>query len=355
MKKKMTVDTSEKLKNPLAIMSNASQILLNSYKDKLDQNAIQLLELIKNGGEKSIALVGRIVDISRIESQKFELNIQTESLLEIIRHSADEIMSKMKKHDFIFNFNVLEDLYAEVDRIRIEQVINDLLLNAIKNTPKNGIVSINLQRNNNYGDISITHTGIGLTAKKKKKVFSSKTTIDSQESLLGLHLSKEIIELHGGQIIVESESKDKGSTFIIRLPIKNWTDLLIHVYIIYKYGILLFDHSFEEKTKTHDSVVVSGGIVGMLTILKEIIHGKTRIRTIDHGDRKLMFETNETDDIIFVLLVKETLIVFERRLNSLIAHFDASYKDLINDIENTSMCLDCWENLGDLINEYFRK
>lgn len=355
MKKQMTVDTSEKLKNPLAIMSNASQILLNSYKDKLDQNAIQLLELIKNGGEKSVALVGRIVDISRIESQEFDLNKQTESLLEILRHCADEIMSKMKKHDFTFNFNVLEDLYSEVDRIRIEQVINDLLLNAIKNTPKNGIISIDLQRNNNYVDISITHTGIGLKKRKKKKVFSSKTTINSQESLLGLHFSKEIIELHGGQIIVEPESKDKGSTYIIRLPIKNWTDLLIHVYIIYKYGVLLYDHSFEEKTKTHDSVLISGGIIGMITLLKEIMHGKTRIRTIDHGDRKLMFETNETDDVIFVLLVKETLIVFERRLNSLIAHFDASYKDLIDDIENTSMCLDDWENLGDLINEYFRK
>jgi hypothetical protein len=90
-------------------------------------------------------------------------------------------------------------------------------------------------------------------------------------------------------------------------------------------------------------------------MLKEIIHGETQIRTIDHGDRKLMFETNKTEDIIFVLLVKENLIVFKRRLDALIERFDIAYKDLIDDIENTSLIMNYWENLDDLINDYFKE
>ena len=149
--------------------------------------------------------------------------------------------------------------------------------------------------------------------------------------------------------------EDKGSDFKITLPIKKWSDSLIHLYIIYKSGLLIYDHSFIGKSENQDSTLISGGIIGMLIMLKEIIHGETQIRAIDHGDRKLIFETNRTEDITFALLVKENLIVFKRRLDSLIEHFDNIYKDLIDDIENTTLIMNYWENLDDLIKKYFEE
>jgi hypothetical protein len=344
----MTAETTEELKSPLHIMSNAAELLLNLYKDKLDIKATELLEMIQRGGERSMDLVGKMIDISRIESQEFKLEKQTESLIEIIRDSVDEVMAQQMQ-DFFINFDVLEDLYAEVDKKRIRQVIKDLLLTVMENTPKKSKIRISLQKNGKYAKISIKNIF--------EETFTGEETeqiLDSQESLFGFHYSKVIVEMHGGQVTTQSMGRDRGSAFNITLPIKKWSDLLIHLYIIYKSGLLIYDHSFIGK-ENQDSSLISGGIIGTLIMLKEIIHGETQIRTIDHGDRKLMFETNKTEDIIFVLLVKENLIVFKRRLDALIERFDIAYKDLIDDIENTSLIMNYWENLDELVNEYFEE
>ncbi|MFX1322779.1 MAG: PAS domain S-box protein [Promethearchaeota archaeon] len=354
VKKELTAQTSKELKSPLNVMSNASQILLNSYKDKLDQNAIQLLELIKKGGEKSINLVERIVDISRIESDKLKLKKQTESIIEIIRESVDDIMSNMKKQKFNLTLNLSEDLYSEVDKIRIEHVIKDLLFYIIKNTSKKVNILIGLQKSNNFAQITIKNDGVGLTEKEKNRIYSKKSIFNSQESLLGLQFSNEIIDLHGGQIIFESKGKDKGAKFIIRLPIKNWADSLIYIYIIYKSGILLYGHPFVEDTKeNYDSALISGGIVGILTVLKLVAKGEKQIRTVDHGDRKIIFQTNNTKDIIFALVVKEDLLIFQRKLDAIKKEFDKEYKDLVKNIKDTSTVVEKWVNLEFLIKKYF--
>ena len=346
VKQQLTVQTSEELKSPLSIMSNASEILLNSYKDKLDQDAINLLELIKKGGERSMSLVGRIVDISRIESDKFELNLQTESLIDIIIESVDEISNKIENYKTTLNLDLTEDLYSEVDKLTIKQVFKDLLLNTLKNTNKKNEIIISLYKNGYFAEISIKNTVSGL----KEKKFNEKV---SQESLLGFHFSKDIVERHGGQILIDSEGSNKGSIFIVRFPIKNWRELLMHIYIIYKHGIPLYSHSFLIEADEHDSTIVSGGIIGMITILKEIVKGEKQIRTVDHGDRKLMFKTNKTKDIIFALIVKEDLIVFHKKLDSLIEEFDKDNKDLVKDIKNTSCVMENWENLEFLVKKYF--
>jgi hypothetical protein len=180
-----------------------------------------------------------------------------------------------------------------------------------------------------------------------------KNGIFSQESLLGFHFSKEIVERHGGQILIDSEGINKGIKFIIRLPLKNWRESLMHIYIIHKHGIPLYDHAFLIETDIHDSTIISGGIIGMITILKEIMKGEKQIRIIDHGDRKLMFKTNKTKDIIFALVIKEDLTVFHKRLEALIEEFDKDYKDLVKDIKNTCFVMENWENLKFIVKKYF--
>lgn len=91
----------------------------------------------------------------------------------------------------------------------------------------------------------------------------------------------------------------------------------------------------------------------MMTILKAIIHGKKQIKTIDHGDRKIMFETNNSKDIIFVLIVKEDLRVIRKKLDILIEKFDRNYQDLIKNIEHTSSISEYWEDLESLIKKVF--
>ena len=91
-----------------------------------------------------------------------------------------------------------------------------------------------------------------------------------------------------------------------------------------------------------------------MTILKAILQGDTQIKSIDHGDRTIIFDSNITEDIIFVLIVKENMTIFEKKLELLISEFDETYADLVEDIDNTSCDTGNWEHLGDLVKKQFK-
>jgi len=317
-KTQLTTQTSEELKSPLNNMFNASQTLLSSYSDKLDENAINLF------------------------------------LIEIIKESVNTIKKNVKRRKFNFNLDLSRDLYSEVDKPRIVQVIKDIiLLNIMQNTPKRSEISIGLQERNNYAEISIKNSGKILTEKENKRIFSGKNDVDLKESLLGMRISKEIVKLHGGQIILESEENNKDFNYIIRLPIKNLHELLLELYTIYKSGILINYQQFLKGIKKHEADLISCSFVGIMTILQEVSPGEKQIKTIDHGDRKLMFEFNATKDIIFVLIVREDLIVFRDKLNVFIEEFDKIYSNLMNNIKNAASIRDNWKGIDILINKYF--
>lgn len=117
-------------------------------------------------------------------------------------------------------------VYLNVDKIRLQQVITNLLSNAIKNTPKNGEIHVNIIEKQDYTDIQIRDNGIGITDEEKGLLFEKfgkierygmDLGVDIEGSGLGLYISKEIIELHGGQIFAESEGRHKGALFTVRL------------------------------------------------------------------------------------------------------------------------------------------
>lgn len=354
MKKQLTAQTSEEIKAPLNDIFDALQTLIDSYKDKLDKNAIKLLEMIKKRGKKSMDLVGRIVDISRIEAENIELKKQIESLIETISESVDETMVKIKKQNFTLNLELVEDLYSEIDKHRIKQVIKDILLYIINNLPKKSEISISLQQNNDFAEILIKNEMINLKGKEKKILFSPLIKLNPKNSFLGLYFSKEIVELHGGQISVENKGRSEGITIFLRLPITNWKDLLLHIYIFYNSGILLFDYPFVEFEKKNDSVLISGSLVGMISILKEVVQGDKFIKIIDHGDRKIIFEMDTTKQIIFALIVKEDLTIFHQKVLTLIEDFERYYQNLIENIEESCSVGENWRSLESLIEKHLR-
>ena len=108
---------------------------------------------------------------------------------------------------------------------------------------------------------------------------------------------------------------------------QDWRRFLVHIYILHKSGILLYENSYVEKdeTKKVPPLVISGGFIGLIGMLQEIVKSKSSVRSIDHGDRKLMFKFNEIEKILFVLLVKEDLFIFRQKLDALIEDFDQKY------------------------------
>ncbi|MFX1366549.1 MAG: PAS domain-containing sensor histidine kinase [Promethearchaeota archaeon] len=339
IKKQLMSQISENLKSPLNNIYQITEILLNSYKDQLDQEIIKLLEIIKTGGEKSIDMVGKILNISKIESSEFELNLKLENLNQIINEIIDEVNDRLENKNIILHSKLSEDLYSEIDKVRVKYVINHIISSILSKNPLKNAINIYLNKYKSKGEISI-----------KIKNFK----IKNLKSIINLKLSKRIIDLNKGQLIINSERKNKQVEFVINLPLKNWRTSLIHIYIICRSGIPLYDYSFL-KSKDHlDASLISGGIIGLISILKTIIQGEKEIKTIDHGDRKLMFETNRTNEVIFVLIVKEDLPIYSNKLNKLISDFDNKYQPLLKNIEQTCFTCDNWIDLELLVNKHFK-
>ena len=227
-------------------------------------------------------------------------------------------------------------MYSDVDKIRLKQAIEEVLTFVAKNNDDN-VITLSLQESKNLGEIRIQSS------------FNHRII---QNLFQEITLSKEIIELHDGQMLLENIGND--SFISIRLPLKNWKKALMQLYIIYRSGVPLYDESFNKKKKNHDTSLISGGIIGLMTILKAILQGDTQIKSIDHGDRTIIFDSNITEDIIFVLIVKENMALFEKKLELLISEFDETYAKQVEDIDNTSTDTSNWEHLGDLVKRQFK-
>jgi len=126
----------------------------------------------------------------------------------------------------LITLDLPDEIQADIDSLRFRQVITNIISNAIKNTPKEGEIFIHIIEDADKIDILIRDTGVGLTKQEQEKLFGKfgkierygmDLDVDIEGCGLGLYISKEIIKLHKGQILVESEGRNKGSTFTIRL------------------------------------------------------------------------------------------------------------------------------------------
>jgi len=217
---------SHELKTPLISVYGASQLLLDHFKDHISSEAHEFVELIHKGAQRLKNLIDNLLDASRIESGKLILNFNFEDIVAIIKECVDDMRYLADQKSLSINLDLPEEYLIKIDKIRIEQVITNILSNAIKNTPSKGRIDLKLVENKNWIDISIRDTGIGLTDSEQKIIFKrfgkiertvQEEEIDIEGSGLGLVISKEITELHGGKILVESKGRNKGSKFTLRL------------------------------------------------------------------------------------------------------------------------------------------
>ncbi len=230
IRKDLISRVSHELKTPLVSICGAAELLLDSFIDEFRDEPKELVEMIEKGGKRLKYLVDNLVDITRIEYQKFKLEKDLHDFNQIVRDCVKELMYLIRRRDLTVKLDLADGLYLEIDRVRMEQVILNLLSNAIKNTPPAGKIKIKSLQKDNSILLSISDTGIGLTKEEIDKLFirfgkierygDGLEYIDIQGTGLGLYISKEIIDLHEGQIWVESAGRDKGSKFSIKIPIK---------------------------------------------------------------------------------------------------------------------------------------
>jgi PAS domain S-box-containing protein len=230
IRKDLISRVSHELKTPLIPVIGGAELLQHLYKDKFDSESLELIQMIEKGGKRLSKLVEKLLDVTRIEFNKLELDLQKTDLSEIIRNSVETMKYLIEKRKIQFNLVIPKEFYLEIDGNRIEQVITNLLSNALKNTPPDGRVSLLLEKYDNWAILSVSDTGVGFTEEEMKKIFTRFGKIERYEegleyieidgSGLGLYISKQIVELHGGKIWVESDGRNKGCIFKVRISIQ---------------------------------------------------------------------------------------------------------------------------------------
>ncbi len=220
--------TSHELKTPLISIYSSTQYLLDNLKQEMNEETLRLIESINRGGIRLKRLTENLIDVFNIETHLLVIRKKEIDLVKVIKDCVKDLSLVLKERDLIYKLDLDDSYHIHADKLRIEQVILNVLSNAIKNTPRNGLIYIAVNKTKDFVKIIFKDTGIGLTEEEKDKIFKKFGKLEriginheiiTEGSGLGLYISKQIVELHGGKIWIESEGRNKGSTLIIQLPL----------------------------------------------------------------------------------------------------------------------------------------
>lgn len=211
------------LRNPIGVILAYSQILLEDEGDLNDEQR-ELIGSIRESSEFMLRMIGELLDISKIESGTVILNLRPTDLAELVRHNAvkNQVLAARKgiRLEVECDAAVGE---VSIDREKIEQVLNNLIGNAIKFSNRGDAVRVHLSGAGDVVGLSVADDGPGIPEADRDRIFqpftstSVKPTGGEPSTGLGLLIAKRIVESHGGRIWVESEL-GRGSTFFVELP-----------------------------------------------------------------------------------------------------------------------------------------
>ncbi|SFC55647.1 ligand-binding sensor domain-containing protein [Clostridium uliginosum] len=224
------VNLSHELRTPLNVISSTEQLIseLNKQQEGIDKTKLNYyMKIIKRNSSRLLRLINNIIDTNKIESGRYETDIRENDIVYLVEETA------LSLKDYIENKGVhliidpeVEEKIIECDRCEIERCIVNLVSNAAKFTPEGGKIEVILKDLNDKIIIKVKDDGIGIDKKYHNAIFDRFNQIvdaNSEEhggSGLGLTITKQIIDIHNGEIYVKSEV-GKGAEFIIILPVKN--------------------------------------------------------------------------------------------------------------------------------------
>ena len=220
---------AHELRAPIQPILGIAEILRYRKRDRDSGNSSslskqdddKLLDIIIRNAKRLLRLEQNILDIARIDSQSLKLEKERFDLIEKIQNVINDFGNGLsnEKIELVFTPSQKEPIFVNADKVRIFEVISNLLCNAVKFT-KEGKVTINAEKQDTQVLVSIKDTGSGIQPELMSKLFSKYVTNSPLGTGVGLFISKGIIEAHGGKIWAENNANAKGATFTFRLPLE---------------------------------------------------------------------------------------------------------------------------------------
>jgi two-component system CheB/CheR fusion protein len=215
---------SHELRNPMAAILSAASLL-----DQLGQDAPGIVNasgVIRRQASQMATLLDDLLDVSRVTQGKIKLRLEPVELATVIREGIEAVGQLVASHKHHLRFDAPQkEIWVNADRVRLLQVVENLLTNATKYTPDGGDISLSLQRQDSTAVIKVRDNGCGMTKPLLDSIFDmfvqSDQTLDRSEGGMGVGLTlvRSLVELHQGTVVAHSDGPGKGSEFTVELPI----------------------------------------------------------------------------------------------------------------------------------------
>jgi signal transduction histidine kinase/DNA-binding response OmpR family regulator/CHASE3 domain sensor protein len=303
-KSEFLANMSHELRTPLNSILILAKLLNTNKHGHLDEEEVKYASVVYNAGNDLLTLINDILDLSKIESGKLDMNFEPISIKEIAEDMLELFNEVAASKKIIFNVEIDPLLPQKVstDKIRLEQVIRNLLSNAFKFTPADGSIKLRFAaKEDSRLLIAVEDTGIGIPANKQKVIFEAFQQVDGSTSRkyggtgLGLSISKELAALLGGEIRLSS-IEGQGSKFAIVIPFEfavsgenpenSFSEKIEHIPISGRTQLFLPDDRegiIKEKDKT---LLIVEDDLNFADILKDYAHKK--------GFKVILLHTGET-------------------------------------------------------------
>jgi signal transduction histidine kinase len=223
-KSEFLANMSHELRTPLNAIIGFSEVLQERLFGELNAKQAEYTDDILTSGRHLLSLINEILDLSKVEAGRMELELATFDLPLTIDNARTFVRERATKHGITLDVDIDERLGDfNGDERKIKQILLNLLSNAVKFTPEGGRIGIHARQTNGAIEISVTDTGIGIPPEDQATIFEEFRQVGGdyahkkEGTGLGLTLAKKFVELHGGKIWVASEV-GKGSTFTFTLP-----------------------------------------------------------------------------------------------------------------------------------------
>jgi signal transduction histidine kinase len=216
---------SHELRTPLTSVKGYISLLLANGQEGLSGQYRQFAEIIDNNTDILVEHVNRLMEITEIQTGTLKLDRERISLIQIVEETIQAWETKMERKQLSFSLDIdCKELWVSGDATRLTWAIENILQNAHDYTYEGGSVHVQVNKQDNQAQISVTDTGVGINATDQPYIFERFSRIENELTIntpgmgLGLFIVRFIVESHAGRVTVESQP-GRGSTFTITLPL----------------------------------------------------------------------------------------------------------------------------------------
>ncbi len=226
-RREFVANVSHELRTPLTSIMGASETIVNDP-EMDDETRVYFLEMVMSESERMMRIVSDLLVLSRLDNKRTAWSIETFDLSEAVRRLCEVMRTDVEAHGHVMSFEAEGELpEITADRQRIEQVIINIMSNAVKYTPDGGRICVSVEKASEKGflRVKIKDNGVGIPEEDMAHLFErfyrvdKARTSDAGGTGLGLAIAKELVDAHGGRIHVES-AVDEGTVMLVELPVE---------------------------------------------------------------------------------------------------------------------------------------